>query len=88
MAAAAPSGAFGKKKKKKITCPTLIAAVSAGMPAYLRHELTQAQAGALRVSGESAFLLFHGAHHSDYFMPMAKEGGEWKVAALAASALP
>ncbi len=78
----------GKGKGKSAGCPQLLAAVSAGMPAYLRHDLTQADVGALRVHGDRAFLLYHGAHHTDYFMPMAEEGGQWKVAALAASALP
>ncbi len=53
-----------------------------------KRETTRAEVGALRIKGQSAFLLFHGAHHTDYFMPMAKEGGGWKVAAIAASALP
>ncbi len=69
-------------------CPQLMAAMSAGMPAYLRHDLTQAKVGALRVEGARAFLLYRGAHRTNYFMPMSREGGQWKVAALAASALP
>lgn len=33
----------------------------------------------LRVKGKHAYLLYHGAKHKDYAMPMGKEGGEWKV---------
>jgi len=78
----------GGKSGKKLGCPQLIAALSAGMPPYLQRELTKAEVGALRVRGSGGFLLFHGAHGSDYFMPMAREAGKWKVAALAASELP
>ena len=69
-------------------CPQLLAALSAGMPDYVKQIITQADVGSLRVDGDSGFLLFHGAHNTDYFMPMAREDGKWKVAALAASALP
>jgi hypothetical protein len=69
-------------------CPELLAAISAGMPESVRRIITQADVGSLRVDGDSGFLLFHGADNTDYFMPMANEGGEWKVAAIAASAIP
>lgn len=81
-------GKKGKNAPKHIGCPQLLAAMSTGMPAYVKKELAKADVGALRVEGERAFLLFRGAHHTNYFMPMAKEAGKWKVAAIAASALP
>jgi hypothetical protein len=37
---------------------------------------------ALRVNGKQAFAFYHGAKGKDYVIPMEKEGGEWKVAAL------
>jgi hypothetical protein len=69
------------------SCPKLLANLFAGMPAYAKRDTTIADVGALRVKGDSAYLLFHGAHSADYFMPMAREDGRWKVAAVAASAL-
>ena len=33
----------------------------------------------LRVKGKRGYLLYHGAKHRDYAMPVAKEGGEWKI---------
>lgn len=71
----------------KPSCPQLLAALSVGLPAAALHEAAIADVGALRVEGEHAFLLFNGAHGSAYFMPMAREGGEWKVGAVAPSAL-
>lgn len=37
--------------------------------------------------GDRGFLLFHGVLGADYFMPMAREGGMWRVAAIAPSAI-
>jgi len=79
------AGASGDKKAPG--CAKLLAALSTGIPSAALREGAQADVGALRVEGDSAFLLFHGAHGVDYFMPMAQEGGEWKVAAIAPSAL-
>src|SRR6478609_5676867 len=82
------AGAAKQGKGKSAGCPQLLAALSAGVPAAARREATVAEVGALRVEGERAFLLFTGSHGAHYFMPMAREGGVWKVGALAASALP
>jgi hypothetical protein len=70
------------------SCPETIASLSAAVPAAALREVAEADVGALRVEGDRAFLLFHGAHGVDYFMPMAQEDGGWKVAAIAASAIP
>jgi hypothetical protein len=70
------------------SCPEIIASLSAAVPAAALREAADAEAGALRTEGDRAFLLFHGAHGLDYFMPMAAEEGSWKVAAVAASAMP
>ena len=69
-------------------CPELLAALSAGMPESVRRTITEADVGSLRVDGDSAFLLFRGADNTVYFMPMGNEDGEWKVGAIAASAIP
>lgn len=69
------------------SCPEAVASLSAAVPAATLNEAADAEVAALRSEGDRAFLLFHGAHGADYFMPMAHEGGAWKVAAIAPSAL-
>lgn len=72
---------------------------SSGCAAILKSLLSRgpASAGAntmteglasLRVDGEQAFALYHGSDGADYFVPMAEEGGEWKVGALAPTEFP
>lgn len=73
--------------EKGSSCAKTMKALSAGLPAAALKEAAIAEVGALRVKGDSAFLLFHGAHGSDYFIPMAREGSAWRVAAIAASPL-
>jgi hypothetical protein len=72
---------------RKLPCAKLLAGLAAGVTSGAAREAAQADVGALRVNGDSAFLLLHGAHGIDYFIPMAREGAEWKVAAIAPSAL-
>jgi hypothetical protein len=79
--------AAASKQQGALGCPELLAALSAGVPAAARREAAQADVGSLRVEGDRGFILFHGARDTDYFMPMAREDGRWKVAALAASPL-
>jgi hypothetical protein len=50
-------------------------------PPVLASTMTEPIA-ALRVKGTRGFAFYHGAKGKDYVMPMAKEGGEWKVASL------
>lgn len=69
------------------SCPKLLAGLSAGIAPSTLRESALAEVGALRTQGAQGFLLFHGAHDSDYFMPMAREGDVWKVAAIAPSPL-
>lgn len=84
----AGSTAGGSEKGGRApSCAKLLAALSAGIPASARREAGVAEAGALRTEGNRAFLLFHGARGTDYFMPMAMQGGKWTVAAVAPSAL-
>ncbi len=69
-------------------CAAIIGALSAQLPASSRaNPLTQGIAS-LRIEGDQGFALFHGPHGTDYFIPLAKEGDQWKVAALAASEFP
>jgi hypothetical protein len=78
-----PTQAGGKEP----SCATILAGLTDALPSAVLREAADADAGALRVEGDRAFLLFDGAH-GHFFMPMAHQGGHWKVAAIAASPLP
>jgi hypothetical protein len=67
-------------------CATILAAFSAGTPSSV-NTLADGIAS-LRAEGERGFALYHGAEGADYFIPMTKENGEWKVGALAPSEFP
>jgi hypothetical protein len=43
---------------------------------------------ALRVSGDRGFAFWHGTGGKDYAMPMAKEGGKWKVGSVVEKEVP
>lgn len=79
--------AAGGGQGKQPSCAEVLAGLSAGVPDAALREAAQADAAALRTEGGRAFLIFKGAGGT-YFMPMAHEGGAWKVAAIAPSALP
>jgi hypothetical protein len=64
-------------------CGATMAALSAGLPKSGLEEAAQADVGALRTEGDRGFLLYHGARNADYAISMTKEGGSWKVGALA-----
>lgn len=53
----------------------------------MKAEAAQADVGSLRVEGERAFLIYTGAEKTVLAMPMADEGGTWKVAGLAGTPL-
>jgi hypothetical protein len=68
-------------------CAGALAALSAGVPHSALVDAAEADVGSLRSNGSRGFLLYHGAHHIAYEMPMAVEGGRWKVNALQGSEL-
>ena len=69
-------------------CVGLLAALSADVPGAVLRQAAVADVGALRADGNRGYLLFHGAGGTRYFMPMVREGGQWLVGAIAASAVP
>jgi hypothetical protein len=69
------------------SCPKVLATLSGPVPVAERREAAIADAGALRIEGDRAFLLFHGAHGQAYFMPMVSVDGRWLPAAISASVL-
>ncbi len=69
-------------------CAAIIGALSAQLPASSRANPLVGGVASLRIEGDQGFALFHGPHGTDFFIPLAKEGNEWKVGALAASEFP
>lgn len=69
-------------------CAAILATFAAAAPASSRANTMVAGVASLRVEGDRGFALYHGANGVDYFVPMSREDGEWKVAALAPSAFP
>lgn len=56
-------------------------------PPSVEREITTVDAGSFRHEGTQGFLIYYGAGHTVYSMPMVEEGGAWKVAALAGTAI-
>lgn len=69
-------------------CAAILKALSAGLPASTRANTLTGGVASLRVEGDRAFALYHGPKGVDYFVPMAKEDGEWKVGTLAPTEFP
>jgi hypothetical protein len=76
-----------RSKGKSHSCGAIMGALTEGLPKSNLEEAAQAEVGALRVEGDRGFLLYHGARNTDYAISMAKEGGAWKVGALAGTPL-
>jgi hypothetical protein len=77
----------GESGEEHTDCAAVLADLTAGFPAAALKEAAIADAGALRVEGDSGFLLFRGRGGKEFFIPMHREGGRWKVAAVATSPL-
>jgi hypothetical protein len=69
-------------------CAGILSALTAGVSSRSLREAAVADVAALRAEGNQGFLLFEGVRGATYFMPMNREDGRWRVAAIAASALP
>lgn len=55
--------------------------------AALKLEAKEANAGSLRTEGERAFVIYTGIKGTVLAMPMANEGGKWKVTSVAGTPL-
>jgi hypothetical protein len=76
------------KKPKKTSCAsTLAALINPAAKQLMQEEAKQASVGSLRTEGERAFLIYAGPDKTVIAMPMANEGGTWKVASLAGTPL-
>ena len=69
-------------------CAPILEALLSDSPASTRANTMTAGIASLRVEGDRAFALYHGAEDVDYFVPMVKEDGEWKIGAIAPSEFP
>jgi hypothetical protein len=68
-------------------CAPILKGFTRPVPASVNREIATVDAGSLRQEGEQGFLIYYGAGHATYAMPLKNEGGTWKVAALSGSAL-
>jgi hypothetical protein len=69
-------------------CVAILAQLGTGAPPSTRADAMTDGVASLRVEGNRGFALYHGARGVDYFVPMTREEGEWKVGALAPSEFP
>jgi hypothetical protein len=74
-------------QSKGADCAALLKAFTRPLPAALEREITTVDAGSLRREGDQGFLIYYGARHQTYAMPLKEEGGSWKVTALSATTL-
>lgn len=70
---------------KNAGCEPILAAFTQPVSASVNREITTVDAGSLRHDGEQGFLIYYGAGHTAYAIPLANEDGTWKVAALSGS---
>jgi hypothetical protein len=68
-------------------CATVLKAFTRPLAASVEREITTVDAGSLRHEGEQGFLIYYGAGHVKYAMPLRDEGDSWKVAALSGTTL-
>jgi hypothetical protein len=72
---------------KNAGCAPILKAFTRPLPASVNREITTVEAGSLRHDGEQGFLIYYGAGHVKYAMPLRDEGDSWKVAALSGTTL-
>lgn len=73
----------GSSNGKPGGCGPAYRALTGPTPAAARADVLSGGLAALRIKGEKAFALFYGPHAQKYMMPMASEGGAWKVTQIA-----
>lgn len=72
---------YAKGKGVK-SCPEVLEAFATGSSQQALVASARADVGALRVEGDHGFVLYYGVGGEPYAMPMALEGGAWKVGSL------
>jgi hypothetical protein len=58
-------------------CAPILRAFTRPLPAAANRQVTTVDAGSLRHEGEQGFLIYFGAGHARYAMPLRDEGGTW-----------
>lgn len=69
-------------------CAAAYAALAGGAGAAARANPLKGRLLSLRVKGPGGFALFYGPGKQEYVMPMAREGGAWKITQVAPVAYP
>jgi hypothetical protein len=76
------------KKVENASCAGVLEALTnPAAKGTMKIEAEQANVRSLRTEGERAFVLYTGTDGTVLAMPMANEGGDWKVASLAGTPL-
>jgi len=76
------------KQLKDAGCSGILEALTnPAAKSAMKQEAAQADVGSLRVEGDRSFVIYRGAKGTILAMPMANEGGDWKVAGLAGTPL-
>lgn len=78
----------GSPQLKGKGCAAILAALTGATPASTRANTLIGPVASLRFEGDRGFALYHGPKGVNYFIPMTKEDGEWKVGALAPTEFP
>jgi hypothetical protein len=75
---------FQGQKSRSSSCPKRLEAQAQPLSGTksIRADTMTGPIAALRVKGNKAYALYHGANGKDYAMPMEKVGDEWKVDSL------
>ncbi len=75
------------RRSQGADCATVLEAFTRPLPAEVEREITTVDAGSLRREGDQGFLIYYGAGHETYAMPLKEEGGSWKLTALSGTTL-
>lgn len=69
-------------------CAGILDALTAPLTPEIRRSISTADIASFRAEGDSGFVLYRGVEKQLFVMPMARENGQWKVAAIAGSPMP
>jgi hypothetical protein len=67
-------------------CAAMLEILTGTAPDSTRASTLSGSVDSLRFKGDRGFALYHGTDGQDYYLPLVKEDGEWKVGALVPSA--
>lgn len=80
--------AAGGAQGEGASCAAVLAKLSnPAAKSAMKQEAEKADVGSLRTEGDRSFIIYRGLGKAIMAMPMAQEGGEWKVAGLTGTPL-